>query len=506
MRLDRLWVDRYKNLKDCEISFDTENSIIALVGNNGTGKSNLIEVLLEIFIGLFYDDIPTFNFELEYEAHGKHIKITSNQNIFKIEVDEYELSRSRFKAWIRHPQKMPPFPAMIFSYYSGTCDRVAKQLKRYRRTYVSKLRTQSTDLERQMVFSDIHQAEYVLVGLFAHGHNELLKDLSIEGIDQLTITVQSPVDYRPDIDDPMFWGLEGGFRDFLAKIQNASTNNIPQSKLRTDAEGNTIAEERIYKLNYNELRVLGNTLQRKGTDFCSMLQALFTKKILVDIDCAFLHNDRNSKISFDELSEGEKQLISVIGGLWLSNQHECLVLIDEPDTHLNPNWSARYTQLITNALNKEQIINSTVLMATHDPMLIVDLSNKQVLIAENNEHQLSYSYPHNSPQGLGITGILTSEMFGLMTTLDHYTSEIISKRRTILEKPELNDEDKEQLQTLNEQLDSLGYNFVHPDEDYRQFLIARKNALIRMERENISTVEQRLEIISNILEEKGYVT
>jgi energy-coupling factor transporter ATP-binding protein EcfA2 len=506
MRLNRLWVDKYKNLKDCEILFDSEDSIIALVGNNGTGKSNLIEVLLEIFIGLFYDDLPTFNFELEYEAHGKHIKITSNQNIFRIEVDEYELSRSRFKKWIRYPQQMPPFPAMIFSYYSGTCDRVAKQLKRYRRTYASKLKTQSTDLERQMIFSDIVQAEYVLVGLFAHNHDALLEDLSVEGIYHLTITVQSPVDYRPDVDDPMFWGLEGSFRDFLAKIQNSSSNIVPQSRPRTDMEGNTIAEERIYKLDSDELRALGNALTRQGTNVYSMFQALSTKKILVDVDCTFVHNDRNSKVTFDELSEGEKQLISVIGGLWLSNQHECLVLLDEPDTHLNPNWSARYTQLITDALNQEQRVNSTVLMATHDPMLIADLSNKQVLIAENNEHRLSYSYPYNSPQGLGITGILTSEMFGLMTTLDHKTSGIISNRRTILEKPKLNDGDMEELQVLNEQLDSLGYNFVHPDEDYRQFLIARKYALTRMKRENISTVEQRLEIINNILVEKGYST
>lgn len=129
MRLNRLWVDEYKNLKDCEISFTSEDSIIALVGNNGTGKSNLIEVLLEIFIGLFYNDLPTFYFELEYEAHGKSIKITSNQDIFRIEIDGNDLSRSRFKKWIRQPNQMPPFPAMIFSYYSGTCDRVAKQLK-----------------------------------------------------------------------------------------------------------------------------------------------------------------------------------------------------------------------------------------------------------------------------------------------------------------------------------------------------------------------------------------
>ncbi len=60
------------------------------------------------------------------------------------------------------------------------------------------------------------------------------------------------------------------------------------------------------------------------------------------------------------------------------------------------------------------------------------------------------------------------------------------------------------LNSLNEQLDELGYNFVHPDEDYRQFLMARKQALTRMEREEVSTVEQRMELINSILADKGY--
>jgi hypothetical protein len=42
---------------------------------------------------------------------------------------------------------------------------------------------------------------------------------------------------------------------------------------------------------------------------------------------------------FDQLSEGEKQLLAVVGAIRLTTGNENLVLLDEPDTHVNPHWS-----------------------------------------------------------------------------------------------------------------------------------------------------------------------
>ena len=138
---------------------------ITLIGNNGTGKSNLIEALLHIFVGLYYGRPPEFDFEIQYSAHGKTVRVenSAQQDKCEVTVDGQQWSNTRFGARLRHPQQRPPFPGQLFAYYSGTCDRVHSIIRGYNRTYVYKLRHQSDDLERQFVFSEVSQAEWILL-------------------------------------------------------------------------------------------------------------------------------------------------------------------------------------------------------------------------------------------------------------------------------------------------------------------------------------------------------
>ena len=49
MRLDKLWIDNFKNLKDVNVDFDQESFVTVLIGQNGSGKSNFVEALIKIF-------------------------------------------------------------------------------------------------------------------------------------------------------------------------------------------------------------------------------------------------------------------------------------------------------------------------------------------------------------------------------------------------------------------------------------------------------------------------
>ncbi|MFN7305773.1 MAG: AAA family ATPase, partial [Acetobacteraceae bacterium] len=49
MRLDRLWVDGLRNLRDFTIDFDDGRLTTVVIGQNGSGKSNLIEAIATIF-------------------------------------------------------------------------------------------------------------------------------------------------------------------------------------------------------------------------------------------------------------------------------------------------------------------------------------------------------------------------------------------------------------------------------------------------------------------------
>lgn len=51
MKLRRLQIEGYKNIRSCDIEFTQSPLINAVIGSNGSGKSNLIEAILSILVG-----------------------------------------------------------------------------------------------------------------------------------------------------------------------------------------------------------------------------------------------------------------------------------------------------------------------------------------------------------------------------------------------------------------------------------------------------------------------
>lgn len=49
MKISGLKISGYKNLKNLEMDFEKDASLIALIGENGSGKSNVLEALAIIF-------------------------------------------------------------------------------------------------------------------------------------------------------------------------------------------------------------------------------------------------------------------------------------------------------------------------------------------------------------------------------------------------------------------------------------------------------------------------
>lgn len=469
MDLKTLYIAGYKNLVDTRLTFESREIPTAIIGNNGTGKSNLIEALLHIFIGLYYDHTPDFDFHVKYEAHNKVVEVSGGQESddYEVIIDDRPFSNSRFKEWVRDPNLMPPFPSQVFTYYSGTCDRVENIIKKYNRSYLHKLRMQSDDLERQFVFSDMSQAEWIMLGLIAHGHHELLDEMGVGQLNELKLTFQPPKSYVHDRDDPAFWGTSGGIREFLADIDNIAEDRY-EPYARYSFMPNR--ETRVYKLSTDQLRQIGAVLERRETNLYSMLQALSARKILVGNDFDIVHQGTQTNYRTDALSEGEKQLLCVIGGLTLSKNNECLVLLDEPDTHLNPAWSWRYDNLLKQALTSQQRTTSSTIIATHDPILISGLTREQVFIARNEGDQLIYAPPYRDPRGQGVANILVSEYFGLPSSLDENTQSLLDERLLLAYKPEaLTAEEKQRLSDINSRLDSLGLTISFRDPAYREF-------------------------------------
>lgn len=466
MKIKSLYVDGYKNLIQTQVNFTSSEVPTVIIGNNGTGKSNLIEALIQIFINLYYDTDPLFTYRIEYECNNKGVKINSTprRETFTIEVDQQNISKSRFKNWIREIGRMPPFPDLIFCYYSGTCNRTKQFIERFDRSYNALLRNRTQDLERLFVFSDVEHGQFSLLGLFAHRHLELLTKLSLRDIQRFKITLIPPSTFSPESDDPSYWGTTGAIREFLADLDNAAlesynpSDSSPEQYLRS------------YIFDRGGLERVGAALDRKGTNFQSMMQGLVARKMVKDTSFELVNSNSGATYGINDLSEGEKQLLSVIGGLKLYNQPESLVLLDEPDTHLNPSWSWEYESLLKYALSDEQKERSMVLLATHDPVVISGMTKEQVLIADISQNQLRYTPPVRDPRGQGVANVLTSEFFGLPSSLDKNTQTLLDERlKLAFKKGRLSNSDRRRLSEINEKLKNLGLHISFRDPEYAAF-------------------------------------
>ena len=91
--------------------------------------------------------------------------------------------------------------------------------------------------------------------------------------------------------------------------------------------------------------------------FFRYAEAAYIGDLIDEVRINVKHKDAEGNISFNQLSEGELQLLTVLGLMRITSQDHCLFLLDEPDTHLNPIWKLRYFDEIEKVIRKNSSAN-----------------------------------------------------------------------------------------------------------------------------------------------------
>ena len=177
-----------------------------------------------------------------------------------------------------------------------------------------------------------------------------------------------------------------------------------------------------------------------------------------------------ARFPFHEISDGEKQLLTVLGLMRFTGRDESLFLLDEPDTHLNPAWKWNYLQLVREVAQSNS--ESHVVMTSHDPLTMGGLKASQVqLMAYRDDGNLAVGPPSVEPRGLGFTSILT-QIFGLPTTVDPETQELLDERNALLRTDPRTEEQDHRLVALSSELKQLGFLVEDREPEYALFLRA----------------------------------
>lgn len=88
-------------------------------------------------------------------------------------------------------------------------------------------------------------------------------------------------------------------------------------------------------------------------------------------------NDGNRLIDFDDLSDGECQLIQTLSVSAIYRDSRVLFLMDEPETHLNPSWRTFYHSYLEKvAFSGKKAVQFFI--STHSPFMISSLKKESV--------------------------------------------------------------------------------------------------------------------------------
>ncbi|UXZ44376.1 restriction system-associated AAA family ATPase [Pseudomonas soli] len=156
-------------------------------------------------------------------------------------------------------------------------------------------------------------------------------------------------------------------------------------------------------------------------------------------------------VMLKELSDGEHQLLHSLGLCLLFRDTNSLFLLDEPETHFNPDWRASFISRLRQCLPNSRAVGQEMLITTHTPFLISDSKPDKVLVfaKDKTNGSVSISQPGYNTLGASINKI-TMNTFGKRETIGGHAQALLEAFRT---RSELGQEDKESLITeIHQQL------------------------------------------------------
>ncbi|MEQ8422677.1 MAG: AAA family ATPase [Arenibacter algicola] len=505
MKIKRLWVSKYKNLEDSTFLFSSDLTTL-LVGKNGLGKSNLIEILALIFKDL---DLITkkedfenwsynknkFEYEINYECNGNDIDVKIKKGHFEVKSkivnskDDY--SSLTFSEFIRD-RKIKYLPKYIIGYYSGENKRIGKIIEEHETIEKNRLKNfhrkkdgegESTNL-RKLFFTENYHSQILLLTLalykndseFSSEIEELFNDyLGIEDIIDFEIKFNNPnwdyskVDGRDkgmdfliaNIGDGVanpFWNTKGKVDKLLTRLYNHQIDNSTEP-IYYENDGDEDKRKFV-----NEFLVFNNIkfntfinelkeLFEHPINFFDALEATTIIDIFNSISLKVVKKNVPDPIEFEQLSEGEQQLLTVLGLVLVTGKDDCLFLLDEPDTHLNPDWQRDYPKLIEKFNLNDH--NSHVIIATHSPLIVQSSEESDVFLFKESEGKVVIDSEKHQIHNWRIDQVLQSEYFGFKNTRPSNLDSFMKKREEMLSKNEVTKEDIKYLQELDQQIGSL---------------------------------------------------
>lgn len=326
MKLKRITLNNFKSFKEETIDFDKNLTVI--VGENGAGKSSVLDAITIIlsWIVAKIKNPRGFGRDIEEEQKRKYSKFTHIEAIFNA-TGLINVNTSRPK---------------------------------------SALRTSEFDEYLQDIREKIEQTEgKTSVPVFVkYGVRRAVVDIPLK------IKKSHIFDLLATYDESLKG--DANFRNFFEWFRN-----------REDLENERYRENPKTFIEDRELNAVKETISKFIPGFKNLRVKRNPLRMVVDKD--------DKEFAVNQLSDGEKTYIALIGDLCrrlvLANptlenplMGEGIVLIDEIDLHLHPQWQTEIAEKLCNTFPNIQFI-----VTTHSPLVITNVKTEQLRVLKTED-------------------------------------------------------------------------------------------------------------------------
>jgi energy-coupling factor transporter ATP-binding protein EcfA2 len=428
MELVYLWVDSYKNIKNqgfnfsprFEFHYDKDSkklikirdesttyksifpdniNITAIVGENGSGKTSILERILDFFIesnnsiiifaideklycnyNNFHDEIEIIDTSIILGRNNKYLSVITNTSDFQN--NEFFLNRELSIYEDLHPMS-------VKEHYSELTNELLKLNYSDLYSFESAIVFNSLIKTQSLIFKPIeYKIEFTKKHLRYRLFDILLYDNFLNNIDSPDLMLiskkyidmlfkEKETEYiikfylfltKKEADDNEYYILKEFVRN------NSFIENIAS----VDIEDDFII---IFNSVYNKDNFL--SISENKNNLIKLSESKIFNKLIGKLFVAKL-NETNR--IYDDLSQGEKKLLLQEGlfykNIMSSDSNNILILLDETEINFHPNWQKQNINLIIKYLSQFQNKRIHLLVAIHSPFILSDIPKENVIFLD----------------------------------------------------------------------------------------------------------------------------
>ena len=335
MKLKRLHIENFRHIKNIDIDFSPCENLAVLIGNNGSGKSSIIELIAQLINQATYNNPMHFQSVLEYEIDNKIYILDKN-----------------YKGV--HPKIQ--LPQRLVAVYSGE-DKKLWDLS-FRISYETRYRNIRKNGIKQpsIYYYDRNYWEIALLSLaiskLTSNQDFLQNVIGIYNIEKINFLCNKKLRAK--------WKKSNEILQFYDELNK---NNDDEIVL-------TLKELKDIVVGYESdfFDNLANCIEIDKENLIKKIIITYRKK----------KDEEILETSF--LSEGEKKLLLLRAILEFATQENTLILLDEPDAHIH---ESRKADLI-NLLQEYTSAGRAIVMTTHSAIIADLLESKNIIILDRD--------------------------------------------------------------------------------------------------------------------------